>query len=279
LVYVVSLIGGTFGIRDPQLIFLLGTILLLFVFIYGLLLWHRPMLSAADRIGSVLIFASLLMTLAFAFGRHQFGLPWVLAAFHAAPLLVPLLVGLTILALATLDGLPEYKCLLWVAPLPAVFIFVSFVSALGYATERGEQSRTQRALAMHFSCHSGTSDYVRSELNSLPGNNLELLDRIFPLVRHLCGQNLPERARILVTFPQPFNALIVANPTYEKPLHDLWEVYITHFDLVRAFRIADPTGARGLLTWARNNARTGSLYESQMLKQHEPFFKDLKIEP
>jgi hypothetical protein len=280
LVYVISLIGATFGVRDPKLIFLLGTILLFLVSIYGLLLWHRPVLSAADRIGSVLIFASLFMTLAFALGRHQFGLPWVLAAFHAAPLLVPLLIGLTILALATLDGLLESRWWLpWFAPLSAVFIFSSFVSSLGYAAERGEQSQTQRALAMHFSCHSGTSDYVREGLNGLPGSNLELLNRTFPLVRHLCGQSLPERARILVAFPQPFHELIIANPTYEKPLHDLWAVYITHFDLVRAFRIADPAGARGLLTWARHNARTGNLYEPQMLKQHESFFKDLKIEP
>ena len=276
LAYEVSLIGATFGIRDPNLVLSIGAIFILFVFSFGVVLFRQSALSAADRVGSVLIFTSLCMTLAFSVGRYQLGLPWVLSEFHSAPLVVPILMGLVVWAIAALDRNSGSKWFTWIAKLSLLVVCASFISSLGYAAQRVEEDRTQRSMAMHFSCTGTTSDYVLEGINRQPDN--DLLHRTLPLMRSLCGGEMSERARVLIAFPKSFQDLIVANPTYEKPLHDLWEVYVTHFDLVRAFSISERSGARSLLSWQQGNANTGSLYAPEKLKQDEVFFKELKLE-
>jgi hypothetical protein len=277
--YFVQMIGASFGSRDENTIVVLGALVILLAVVYVWKYWPLKAAEPLVRVSFVLTASSILCLLLFTKGRYQYGLQWALTQFHAAPLLVPLLAGLLLLILMSLDEsfYAKWTKLLWPAA-ALTFIIASIFSALPYASSRANETQLRRAFGMHVSCNSGWSQYVVDSANITHSPYYhDLIMRSVPLMTHLCGAKEPHSARWLETLPSLYSDLMKREHAYEQPLRLLWDIYTTHIDLWRAFPVLDPNTPRNLLEWARNNARMGSVYDAQILKLHEPFFKDLSL--
>jgi len=272
-IYTTHLYGSIFGIRDPQLLLPAGLCLEALAAIQiGLMLFRRGPLSALERTSLTLFFTSFLMLAAFGIGRMQNGLPWVLDKFHAAPLIVPTLVALAVAAGARLEG---KGLLVWgrrgLAAVTVVFLGASIVSSLPFMTTMGSEARLHRGLAKHITCSHEASPYLLELINGGPGY-LDLIKRDMPLLEPLCAQAVPQDIADAAAFPAAFSEIISRNPAAEEPLKTLWEVYLSHFDLRRAFGAVPAQTPSLLLDFARQDARTGSRYESVALKRHQDYF-------
>jgi len=266
--YFIDLYGSLFGIRDMPLLLALGVTLLGMLAACGLALVRYP-LGRIERTGLILVLGSLMFVAAFSLGRFKYGLPWVLDRFHAAPLLMPFGLGLALLSLRIFD-IPAFSKA--IAIFPCLFLLASTITSAPYALQRARESLVSRAVAMHLSCTPGTDETILIAANSLQGN-VDLMRRSLPTLQPLCAAAMPKQVDALLEFPQTFADMIVANAEAVQPLHALWDAYITHDDLMRAFPIADPHSALRLLAWAHDNARSGSKYGNGLLRKYESFFK------
>lgn len=272
--YLLSLIGGMFGIRDHRVTAVLGGATVLAV------LWcafqslrHRGAFLPANRVGLVLMLNSALMLATFSFGRYHFGLDWAFASFHAAPLIMPMLLGICVFSIGMSDVSQGTRRQRAVPVLLIGFVLAGFVSSLGYAVQKGRDVLLQRALAMQFNCSTDSSPYLRAAISGLATD--DMLVRNQGYLRHLCTDQLPRSARKLLTYPPLFSAMAQDDPAAAAPLRKLWEVYLTHFDLMRAFDLSDSSSAKALLLWARQDAKTGSRYAPGHLGEYAAYFREL----
>jgi len=266
--YFIGLYGSLFGTRDMPLLLALGVTLLGMLAACGLALVRYP-LGRIERTGLILVLGSLMFVAAFSLGRFKYGLPWVLDRFHAAPLLMPFGLGLALLSLRIFD-IPAFSKA--IAIFPCLFLLASTVTSAPYALQRARESLVSRALAMRLSYMPGIDESMVIAANSLQGN-VNTIRRNLPTLQPLCAAAVPKEVDALLKFPQAFADMIVANPEATKPLHALWDAYITHNDLMRAFPIADPQSPLRLLAWAHGNARSGSNYGNGLFREYESFFK------
>jgi hypothetical protein len=275
--YLLSLVGAMFGIRDHWSTALLGTvpmIAVLWLGIHGLI--NRASIAASSRVGLVLIMVSLLMLLSFSLGRYRLGLPGVLQSFHSAPIIVPMFLGINMLSAGAFDRLPPERVgARAITALLSLFLLASFVSAMGYARQKSHEVVLQRAMSMEANCFPGATKYLRISLSGGGGNLDHLLDRTFPAMRHLCTEEVPDWVRKVEAFPALFTSMAVNDLKAQQALRQLWEVYLTHFDLIRAFPVTDDASAIRLLRWARDNAQSGSHYEPELLGPHAVYFLGL----
>jgi hypothetical protein len=273
--YLLQVYGSLFGTRDPRWLWPLGTCLL-GTFGACLLFLMRQPLGRVERMGAIVALASLMFAAAFLLARGS--LAWALTWFHIAPMLAPFGVGLALLSLRAFDRTSRAKP---IAILPCLLVLGSAASSLPYAFQRAEESMVSRALAMRLSCTEGTPEDLLIMANFLPMNPT-LMRQSLPLLKPLCQASVPPKVAALLRFPQLFADMVAANPAADQALHDLWNVYITHGDLMQAFPIEDPDSPSRLLVWARGNAHTGSAYERPcppawaacpILGKHEAFFR------
>ena len=266
--YFTDLYGSLFGTRNTYLLLPLGVTLLSMLALCCLALVRYP-LGRIERTGLMLVLASFIFVAAFSLGRFKYGLPWVLDRFHAAPLLMPFGLGLALLSLRAVDRPIGPRA---IALLPCVFLLASTITSAPYALQRARESQISRALAMRLSCTPGTDERLLIAANALQAN-VDMMRRDLPTIRPLCATAVPKEVDALLKFPEPYADMIVANPQAAKPLHALWDTYITHDDLMRAFPIADAQSTARLLAWARGNAQSGSEYDNGLLRDYESFFK------
>jgi hypothetical protein len=273
--YAISIFGMPFAIRAPQATFGLGSLVLVALALHAWEASRTRGSTGIDRIATVLVGASLGFVSLFAYGRYQYGLTWALSLFHAAPLLVPLLAGLLLLASRTLDRATLGLRYVSIAILSLVVVGTSLITAIPYALERANEVQMRKAFAMHVSCTAGQSQYV-IENSNMPGH-FDFVLHLLPLIQHLCRPDLPANVRALLTFPQLFIDRIAADPRYGPALRDLWEVYQTHFDLIRAYPVASPNTPKNLMIFAHNDAKNGSGYEPPVLAKHKDLFAAMAI--
>lgn len=220
---------------------------------------------ASDRIAFCLISYAILAAGMFTAGRYHFGLPWMLARFHAAALVTPFAVGIAVLALRLVDRGNRVG---W--PVLALML-ASVISALPYGIERARDGKEQREVAMTLSCHGELSDFMLRSINGVPLDDPEVADDL-PELRHLCGQPISKATARMLPLPPLFAATIAKSPSAQAPLATLWMIYLFHFDLQRAMPFGRPDTPKRLLDWARNDARNGSGYDPN-LKAHQAYFR------
>ena len=278
-VYIAQLIGGGLtAAQDPRLAGALGAFALILVGAMAAWPWRGARENAGLRVGLVLVVTSLMMLALFAAGRSRLGIAWALSAFHHAPMLMPFILGAFVLAVELIKRGRAFPRLARVAAGCCLLLIASgFVTASPYAARIGREVVLRRAMAMEASCAPQVSRYRLYGLNNLPDNE-SLLDRTLPQLQALCGQPVPAWVKQVEAYPPLFARLGAGDPPAEAALEDLWDVYLTHFDLVRAFHVAGDSSARSLLTFAQGNARTGSAYAPEKLKAHEAFFASLRID-
>ena len=205
VVYVISLVGGAFGDRDPERAFGLGAVLLACAAIpvgkFGLQAARAGRApDAMDRVALSLMLAAGLCVAAFALGRYAYGLPWALDRFHASTMMSPFLLGVVIWWTRAADVVQGARRA--AAALPVLLIVMSAVNALAFARERSRDDYRQRALAMLAMCSvEAPSTYL---LNSIHGLSLdeEIVKRNMKALKGLCGRDMaPEKIARYAVYP------------------------------------------------------------------------------
>jgi hypothetical protein len=275
IAYAVGLTGSVFGMAAPRMLWIFGLAGVALVLVWCWIIWHRDEVRSGERAGLVLIAVSVMFIGSFSLGRFRFGLPWALSDNHAGPMLVPLLCGLCLLAIEGIDsGRKNGTLQKLVAFGSCVFCVGSFVAFAPQAIQIGRESMVRRALAMHETCASDSPapTLLVRRLNGLE-SHADLLEETLPIVRRLCTTMEPKAARMLEVEPRLFLTLAAAHPAEAQALSDLWDVYRSHFDLVRNIPIKSPLFAERLLNFAHDNAVTGSRYDPAMLAPYEAIFR------
>lgn len=219
----------------------------------------------------VLVAGALLMAAGFMLARYKFGIVWALDRFHAAPLLVPVLAGIVVLASryfeagASLAGRG-------MAVLAQAGVVASVLMATGYASGRFDEQITDRGFAMAVVCGRQMDAYVDTRANGLTDHSSYLLAKNRDLLADLCKNELPTSSLALLKLPDDFAGLIARDPAVADGLTALWRVYQTHGDLQRAFPASQSGLGRNLLMFASNNAKSGSQYEKDILGPHADLY-------
>lgn len=272
--YPIGLYGGLWGVRDKAVIYPLGVLFLATMAFFARRAVRRNPVRPADGIGLVLMASSILCAGAFTLGRHGNGLDWALDQFHYAPLLVPALVGVAIVAIGEIDDRGPYRL-----PSFAVLALVagSVVSAAPYGKMRARELVNAKAIAMQAACATPPNDYVAIVASGLSYNAFGrlLYSDHQRAMRTLCSAP-PAWIEPLVTLPDLYVQLSAKYPEHRTALLTLWDVYRTHNDLQRGIPVARPDMPRTLLLFARRSAETGSNYEPEILRQHARSYLELE---
>ncbi len=276
IVYFVQIVGSAFSQRDPATLLYIGGATLSMVAVGSLYALKKRFSTPADRVGVVLMFASLAFLAMFAQGRARYGLAWATWEFHMSPLVVPLFGGLALITVSIYDRVDRRN---WagksLALLAVTYVFASIFVSLPDATMRADIAQLRGAVGRHAVCTGEGSRYVVEAENL----NFGEFDRIMQdarLMRHLCAAPEPAKARWLEQLPSLYSQKIVADPQAAAALQDLWELYQSHPDLLRAYPVGSPDTPRALLRWGRWQAETGP-YDPK-LTPHRDVFKNLKLE-
>ena len=283
-VYVVGLIGSVFGSWPLGAVWAFGLVGLALVATWCWLL-RRSTLRSVERAGIVLIAASLMFVAAFALGRFRLGLPWALWDNHAGPMLAPFVCGLGLLAIEGIGGRSARPMSRLTGFVTLIVCLVSVVASAPQAVALGQESLVRRVLAMHESCEPTAPPILVERLNGLGGypwmveedarttdETLPKMDEVLPLVRHLCTQEEPEAAREFESEPSLFLTLAAEHPDHARALSDLWSVYLTRYDLLRALPVSSPEMPKLLLAWAHDDAEQADSSEPVLLGPHRTFF-------
>jgi hypothetical protein len=274
--YQLGLIGGEFGIRDVSIACVLGGILFISLILLLILAYRRKQLSSLDRVGIVLSLGSYMMVVAFSMGRFKYGLSWALADFHSSMLVAPFTVGCFLLSLSALTTNKRSFGIVKVGAVFILFFIISSIAvALPYAREAANRSAIHRELALFASCSPSLSSYLLGQVNGIGDNDIQLIKRNMPMLEPLCNQPMSKRVRQIATFPPFYQALVDKDPATSIPLHKMWDVYLTHGDLLRSFHVGNDESAQSLLQFFRNNALTGSKYEHDYLAADAWYFSSL----
>lgn len=270
--YFLQLFGGVFGVRGDRSTGILGAMVLATAIGLGSsLLIRRRELRAVERAGIVLLLGSLLMAAGFTLARFKFGIEWALDRFHAAPMLVPLLAGIVLLASDRLWGAGILAGRA-VALLALVGVAASAVTAAPYAVRRLDEEAATRGVGMAVVCDGPRDSYLEIAANGLLEPSYFLIKNNRAVLSSLCTDKLPINSRLLLKLPADFASQVEREPASADGLTALWRVYQTHGDLQRAFPPSQPDVGKNLLMFARNNALTGSQYEKDLLGPHADLY-------
>ncbi len=78
---------------------------------------------------------------------------------------------------------------------------------------------------------------------------MPMLKRGMPILEPLCQQPISQHTMEIITVPALFQRMAAHDPSAAIPLQKLWDVYVTHGDLIDAFHVNDDESARSLLQW------------------------------
>ncbi len=273
LIYCFQLVGGMFGYREPRLVFCLGVLTVVICAIP--LFFVRSSMKPSARVGLLLVLAGTLFVGTFALGRVAYGLPWALSGFHVAPLMAPFWLGTILISANVISRRWE-----WQIKVPAflaiMLIAISILTSAFDAHARAVNIRINRAIGMVKTCEGNSPDYLLAAVNALPGN-LYLLRSTEPLLRqYLCTREIPASVRGLI-FPESYKSLVGENSELEGPFATLWNVYISHGDLMQAFPIEKASTPCNLATFAFRNAQSGSKYEPALLGPHAEVYSNTDL--
>lgn len=280
VLYLLQLLGTVFGIRSNLFTAAAGTVAAILAAAALVVLFRSyPTPTRYERVAAGLLVYSIGATLGFALGRFQFGIEWAMHIFHATPLVSGIYLVPLLMAVRRADAATEWKRVR--RPellLVGTFCGASVLAALPYAKTRAEEAQTFRALGMRTHCYQGFAPYLAAEFIGLAKapHALVLVTDNWSLLAPLCRPDVPERASALQMLPSEFERRIRENPALEEPLHDLWNVYGYRVDLQRAFPLSDPRTPQRLIQFARNNAQSGSQYETSILEKHARAYLEIR---
>ncbi|MGA1804748.1 hypothetical protein [Rhizobium sp. HT1-10] len=272
--YVIKLLGSAFANRSDIVTLTLGGGMICVMFLLGFAMWRARPLTPNLRIGGVLIVGSVLCLAAFAVGRADFGFSWVASHFHVGPMLVPLILGISLVCVELLF-LPRIG--IWLKlPILASLLFVcsSFIPAFQFGQVEVREGVEERQVAKWSLCDGRFPETVSASLN-LSIQHIDLYRRTVPFIKQLCTGTIDERTRRIFEFPALFESMATEKPDARPALIDLWTAYIVHGDLRHAFSIDDSDYAKKLLSFATANARSGSKYDSDLLAPHSAYFLEV----
>lgn len=272
VLYFAQLFGGVFGVRGTRSTWVLGALVLAFALgLAGAVTARRQASRPVERAGMVLVAGALLMAVGFTLARYKFGIVWALDRFHAAPLLVPVLAGIVLLAARYFDaGASLVGRGLAVVALAGVV--ASVVMAIPYATVRFDEQITARGFGMALACDQQDDPYLETAASGLADWSFFLMTKNRDVLAALCSDKLPADARAMLALPGDFAGQMEREPATADGLNALWRIYQTHGDLQRAFPVRQPDLSKNLLMFARNNALTGSQYEKDILGPHAALY-------
>lgn len=273
--YFLKVFGGGFGLHDELLSLYLGFASIAIGFFFMVSVLKNGWAAIETRVAIILTTLPILWVTAFAIGREKYGAAWALSDFHASPMIVPFFIGIGIFSVVWLGGST--------APLRRLtgfcfllFSFVPVVSAFpfGYAHSRDVHFSTSLAAAA--TCSGNASWYVTINLNGLPTQ-----DALFaigePYLVKMCRVQ-PDLSEWTALLPLPA-AFAKFSPVDERDryaLRFLWDVYLTHADLQRAFRPNDPDVVRKLMDFAYFNAMSGGSYDQGVMRSFSDVFLRLR---
>jgi hypothetical protein len=127
------------------------------------------------------------------------------------------------------------------------------------------------------SCHEGDfSRYLLQHLNGLDGHD-DLYNATLQNRPQLCAVQ-PDSAQWLplLRAPDLFEQLGRTDSQDRDALNVLWDVYLTHLDLRKAFLPSDPQLGTTLINFAAGDAKAGSPYESATLAPYAKIYLKLQ---
>jgi len=276
ILYFSQLFGGIFGVRGTRSSWVLGALVLAAALGLAVAAMARPQAARPiERAGVVLVAGALLMAVGFTLARYKFGIVWALDRFHAAPLLVPVLAGIVLLASSYFEAgasLPARG----LALVALAGVVASVVMATPYATVRFDEQITGRGFGMAVACDQQDDPYLETAASGLADWSLFLLTKNRDVLASLCSDRMPTDARALLSLPTDFAGQVEREPASADGLNALWRIYQTHGDLQRAFPPSQPDVGKNLLMFARNNALTGSQYEKDILGPYADLYVRLQ---
>ncbi len=272
-IYVVRLLGTMFVVRDASFSLWVGLVVAAVVVALSVSVVRSANIAPrVERVAAGLVVYSAAATLGFALGRYKFGIEWAMDRFHATPLLTGLFLGPLLVMVSRADAGKGWTSA-WrlVMLLFVAFCGASVLSSLPYAGTRAAEGQVARALGMRATCDKASPSYLAPQFNGIPHAPALVSDN-WSLLSPLCKAQVPLRAYALQVLPDEFQRLVRGNGSFEEPLKNLWNVYGYRFDLQRAFPLTDLETPRRVIEFARNNANTGTLYETAVLKKHESVY-------
>lgn len=272
ILYFAQLFGGVFGVRGTRSTWVLGALVLAVALGLAVAaIVRRQAARPIERAGVVLVAGALLMAVGFTLARYKFGIVWALDRFHAAPLLVPVLAGIVLLASRYFETGASVAAR-GLALVAQAGVVASVVMAVPYATGRFDEQITARGFGMAVACDQQDDPYLETSASGLADWSFFLLTKNRDVLAQLCSDRLPVDARALLKLPDDFAGWISREPATADGLTALWRIYQTHGDLQRAFPPSQPEVGKNLLMFARNNALTGSQYEKDILGPHADLY-------
>lgn len=263
--YFVTLVGGGFGIRNPQFALLAGAVSLIFWAIGTAWSINQRFSTPLLRVAFILSATSLLWVAAFTVGRKSLGIDWAFGHFHASPLLLPFFAGIGLYGIAFLETQASVAI---GAVLVSICIIPSFAS-IPFGYHRSVEMKANSLMTEDAECvDRNVSDYLKLHLNGIEGRP-ELYSEIERYREQLCS-NIKDLDSLkgLVLMPTKWIKLSSGNPRDIEALSMLWSVYLTHGDLLSAFPESSPTNLDDLLRWAAGDAKNGSKYDRETLSPY-----------
>ena len=262
--YGITIIGGGYGIRNPNVAFVLGALSFAAWCIGTALAVRERLVMVLFRVGFVTSGIGLLWTAAFAVGRESLGVTWAFEGFHSSPTLIPFYTGIGLYAAAFLQSSKSSR--IWIGGFLALICVAPSFAAVPFGRERSAEIKLNSLLAASVECGEGTFPLdLRLRLSGLEGSR-ELYGEIARYRTELCPyQGNLDTASNLLKLPARYVELASHNPRAEEALRTLWYVYLTHLDLRRAFPLSSPSYAENLLRWAAWVAKSGIVYEKDIL--------------
>ena len=272
--YGITIIGGGYGIRNPNVAFVLGALSFAAWGIGTALAVRDRFASALFRVAFVMGGIGLLWTAAFAVGREPLGIPWAFSTFHASPMLIPFYTGIGLYAAAFLENSKSSR--IWIGGFLALICVAPSFAAMPFGHERSVEIKLNSLLAASVECGKGNFPlYLRLRLSGLEGHQA-LYGEIVRYRTELCAhQRDVDTLSDLLKLPARYVELAGNNPRAEDALRTLWYVYLTHNDLRAAFPLSSPSYAENLLKWAARDAKSGSTYEKETLSPYAEVYEQL----
>lgn len=266
-IFFLQLFGGLFGIRHPGLALVLGTLVVGITIVLLVRNWLIDRNEKPFRVASSLVLFALIWAGLFAVGRSKLGIDWAFGNFHASVHLIPILLALALLA-CTGDSADSRG---WSAASSVALTvpFVAFFTALTYAGPMSREVRDRTSVAMALTCHEGSSsNYAVLRLNGMSAHR-ELFERGSRVLYDLCrGSEASALAKRLLSPPDDLLRMMKTSEEADLALTRLWQVYVSSFDLQRAFSPWSPSLVADLLEFGYHTARSEAMYESAFLGPH-----------
>jgi hypothetical protein len=265
VIYFVTILGGGFGINNEPFALTFGSISLALVGLFFLRAVKTQFCSIDSRVAFLLTAVPLLWTAAFSVGRERYGVAWAFSDFHASPMLVPFYIGMAIFALAWIDSGSNNPRRIAGGSIIA-FALLPVFTAIPFGHWRSNEMRIFSLMGSAANCNNGTfSRYLLEHLNGLQGHD-DLYDLTVKNNPQLCAAQPQSTLWLpLLQAPELFGQLMGTDRETRAALSVLWDVYLTHLDLRKAFALSDAQLGKALIDFAASDARGGSQYESQTL--------------